>query len=83
MALAAAASAHAQATAGNLLQGLKPTRHQGVLNPARLTDGTAAKDGSFWDTELTSRFPHLQEVFRSGSGTWHWSSADDRYVAAT
>ena len=25
----------------------------------------------------------LQEVFRSGSGTWHWSSADDRYVAST
>jgi hypothetical protein len=33
--------------------------------------------------ELTARFPHLQEVFRSGSGTWHWSSADDRYVATT
>ncbi len=32
--------------------------------------------------ELADRFPRLEEVFRAGSGTWRWSAADDRYVAA-
>ena len=27
------------------------------MNAQRLTDGTAAKEGAFWDTELTTRFP--------------------------
>ena len=30
---------------------------------------------------IAERFPHLQEGSRSGAGTWHWSSADDRYLA--
>ena len=33
--------------------------------------------------ELAERFPHLAEVFRSGAGTWRWSSSDDRYVSAS
>jgi hypothetical protein len=32
--------------------------------------------------ELTARFPHLQEVFRNGTGSWLWSNADERYVSA-
>ena len=43
----------------------------------------AALAAMFGASALYHRFPHLQEVFRSGSGTWHWSSADDRYVAST
>lgn len=31
--------------------------------------------------ELADRFPHLEPVFRSGSGSWRWSNADDRYVS--
>ena len=57
MALGAASSATGQPAAGNLLQGMKPSRSEGVMNAQRLTDGTAAKEGAFWDTELTSRFP--------------------------
>jgi hypothetical protein len=30
--------------------------------------------------ELADRFPGLDEVFRSGVGTWRWSTADGRYV---
>jgi hypothetical protein len=32
--------------------------------------------------ELAARFPRLEVVFRAGSGTWRWSTADDRYVSA-
>jgi hypothetical protein len=56
VALGAATAARGQQS-GNLLLGKQPSRNQGVLNPARLTDGTAAREGSFWDTDLTSRFP--------------------------
>lgn len=31
---------------------------------------------------LADRFPNLDEVFSSGSGSWRWSSADGRYVTA-
>jgi hypothetical protein len=31
---------------------------------------------------LTERFPDLEIVFRAGAGTWHWSTADERYVSA-
>ena len=31
--------------------------------------------------ELADRFPRLEEVFRTGAGTWRWSATDDRYVA--
>jgi hypothetical protein len=33
--------------------------------------------------ELVERFPQLEPVFRAGSGTWRWSTADDRYVGAS
>jgi hypothetical protein len=52
-----ASPAQAQGPAENLLAGKKPSSNQGVLNPGRLTDGTAAREGSFWDTDLTARFP--------------------------
>ena len=32
--------------------------------------------------ELADRVPPLEPVFRSGSGSWRWSNADDRYVSA-
>ena len=31
---------------------------------------------------LTTRFPDLDAVFRAGTGTWRWSTADARYVSA-
>lgn len=29
---------------------------------------------------LTDRFPGLEDVFRAGTGTWHWSDAEGRYA---
>ena len=32
--------------------------------------------------ELTDRFPDLDAVFRSGAGSWRWSTAGGRYVSS-
>jgi hypothetical protein len=40
----------------NLLAGRSPLRSEGVVAPARLTDGRAAHDGDFWKTEITTVF---------------------------
>ena len=32
---------------------------------------------------LADRFPHLEEVFRAGSGAWRWSDPDSRYVSSS
>jgi hypothetical protein len=39
---------------GNLLFGKAPLRSTGVTEPARLTDGTIARDGDHWETNITS-----------------------------
>jgi hypothetical protein len=67
--LGAAVSARAQGPKSNLLLGKKPARSKGVPNAGRLTDGTAARDGSFWDTDLTARFttPDAFVVYDLGS----------------
>jgi len=67
--LGSGSSARAQGSKSNLLQNLKPSRSHNVLNPGRLTDNTAAADGSFWDTDLTSRFngPEAFVIYDLGS----------------
>ena len=69
MMIGAATPARAQGPKSNLLQGKRPSRSEGVLNTERLTDGTAASEGSFWDTDLTSRFtaPDAFLVYDLGS----------------
>lgn len=41
---------------GNLLAGLAPRRTAGVRDAERLTDGSAATEGDFWNSNLTSIF---------------------------
>lgn len=50
------ASAPAVAAPENLLAGKQPVRARGVVNPARLTDGTLSNEGDEWLTDVTSRF---------------------------
>jgi hypothetical protein len=50
---------------GNLLFGKAPLRSTDVTEPARLTDGTVARDGDHWDTDLTS-------VLKTGNASVEW-----------
>jgi hypothetical protein len=43
---------------GNLLQGLRPTKAEGVRRPDVLTDGIMARTTDPWNTELTAVFHH-------------------------
>ncbi len=49
-------AAPARAEGGNLLAGLSPVDHDGVRCVDCLTDGVAAREGSFWKTTLATRF---------------------------
>ena len=50
---------------GNLLFGRTPLRSTDVTEPSRLTDGTVARDGDHWETDLTS-------VLRTGNASVEW-----------
>jgi hypothetical protein len=50
---------------GNLLFGKAPLRSTDVNEPARLTDGTIARGGDHWDTDLTS-------VLKTGNASVEW-----------
>jgi hypothetical protein len=54
---------------GNLLAGLTPSHAEGVRNVDRLTDGVAAEEGDFWDTDLTSRLQSRRSVVEFDLGS--------------
>ncbi|HEY0712149.1 MAG TPA: hypothetical protein VGF45_05720 [Polyangia bacterium] len=56
MALAACAEASGSPVEGNLLANARSTDETGIHRPGRLTDGTLAEEGDFWQTGLASRF---------------------------
>ena len=87
--LGTGSSARAQGPKSNLLQGLQPTSSRGVPNAVRLTDGAGAREGSFWDTDLTTRFngPDAFVVYDLGSeqhigAAWLQGDNNDVYEVA-
>ncbi|HEX4340405.1 MAG TPA: hypothetical protein VH062_31065 [Polyangiaceae bacterium] len=60
---------------GNLLFGRAPLRSAGVTEPTRLTDGTIARDGDHWETDLTS-------VIQTGDASVEWDLGHAVHVRA-
>ncbi|HVW26630.1 MAG TPA: discoidin domain-containing protein [Polyangiaceae bacterium] len=60
---------------GNLLFGKAPLRSTDVTEPARLTDGTIARSGDHWETDLTS-------VLKTGNASVEWDLGRSVHVRA-
>ena len=60
---------------GNVLFGKSPLRSADVTDPARLTDGTIARDGDHWETDLTS-------VLKTGRASVEWDLGRPVHVRA-
>jgi hypothetical protein len=58
-----------------LLAGLAPSRQQGIVRAARLTDGTVAIAGDHWNTSLTA-------TFRSSQAFAEWDLGESKPVRA-
>ncbi|HEY3595794.1 MAG TPA: hypothetical protein VGL13_18035 [Polyangiaceae bacterium] len=57
------------AVSGNVLQGLRPSKVDGVRRPEVLTDGVMARTSDSWNTELTAVFHHESSFVEFDLGT--------------
>src|SRR5260221_9417267 len=62
-------------TPGNLLRGRAPLRVVDVTEPSRLTDGTIAREGDHWETDLTA-------VLKSPRASVEWDLGRQAHVRA-